>query len=486
MHMNEGTLQAAAPARQAAPLPLRIVREWGGCLAFAVLLLLLWRLALMAMLPLADTTEARYGEIARQTVSNGFWLLPHMDPHTPFFAKPPLATWASALSMALFGINEFAARLPALLAALATAWVAALFATQLGLRARWLVVPVLATSPLFFISAGAVMTDALQAALVFGAQYCAWHALTAIDRPAGRNWRHGFWLLIGIGALSKGIATWALVGLPIAAFLLLRRQMMQGVRSLVDGGGIVMGLLMFVPWYVEAERVYPGFLRYFIVGEHFSRFLVPGWTGDRYGTAHRQPLGAIWLFWVGAMLPWIAVFWRLGTTALRRRVPLAPVAAYLWCCTLVPLLFFTFSSNIIWTYALTAVPPFAVLAAQWLEDCPPVTRRRVDIALAAYALAACAATPLISREAERHSDRALVRAFQADAPPGTVLTYLTKPAFSSAFYTRGALRTAAPGTPASQRPDAPVVMDNAALVRQGIDPTRIRFAGRRRSLVEEH
>ena len=106
----------------------------------AALLLLAYRIALMALLPLADTTEARYGEIARQAVSNGYWLMPHIDPHTPFFAKPPLSTWASAVSMQIFGINEFAARLPALLASLLAIVVAMGFAREMKLRRSWLAV----------------------------------------------------------------------------------------------------------------------------------------------------------------------------------------------------------------------------------------------------------------------------------------------------------------------------------------------------------
>ena len=48
----------------------------------------------------------------------------------------------------------------------------------------------------------------------------------------------------------------------------------------------------------------PGFLDYFIVGEHIQRFLVPGWTGDLYGRAHDVPRGGIWLFFLLGALPW--------------------------------------------------------------------------------------------------------------------------------------------------------------------------------------
>ncbi|QGZ38322.1 dolichyl-phosphate-mannose-protein mannosyltransferase [Pseudoduganella flava] len=448
----------------------------GRWLTAAVALLLLARLIMMAWAPLADTTEARYGELARQTVAGGYWLMPHMDAHTPFLAKPPLATWASAASMHLLGITEFAARLPALLCALLTVAVTLAFARVAGVRRPWLVVPVLAACPLFFASAGAVMTDAPQMAIVWAAQYSAWRALQP-QAAQVRGWRLAFWALLGLGALSKGLATWALAGLPIAAWALLYRRTGDTVRRLWDWRGLLLALALCLPWYAAAERAYPGFLRYFIVGEHFGRFLVPGWQGDRYGTAHRQPPGAIWLFWCVAVLPWISVF-SGGLAALARgRVRPLPVTGYLWCMVLVPLLFFTASRNIIWTYALTAIPPFAVLVAARFDAWSPVAQRHAAYALAAFAAAVLAALPLLEHLQEVQSDRALVRAFEKLAPAGATLAYRAHPAFSSAFYTRGTLRTAPP------QHAGLVVVDNADLAHY--PPAAVRFHGRRRSLVEE-
>ena len=48
-------------------------------------------------------------------LETGDWLVPQFDYGVPFWGKPPLSTWLSAASMAVFGVNEFAARLPSLL-----------------------------------------------------------------------------------------------------------------------------------------------------------------------------------------------------------------------------------------------------------------------------------------------------------------------------------------------------------------------------------
>lgn len=443
----------------------------------ALALLLLARLLMMALGPLADTTEARYGELARQTVAGGYWLMPHMDAQTPFFAKPPLSTWSSAAAMELLGVHEFAARLPALLFAALTAWLCSAFAAVHGVRRRWLVFPLLAASPIFFISAGAVMTDAVQMLIVFGAQYFAWQAMHAAEESAAFRQRLAFWACIGLGALAKGLATWALVGMPVLAWALLPGQRLAQVWRLWDWRGVLLALALFLPWYVAAEHAYPGFVSYFIVGEHFSRFLVPGWKGDRYGFAHSQPLGAIWVFWLGGMLPWIGLFCTrlLALLRLRRATPLE---AYLWCATLVPLLFFTASRNIIGTYTLTAVPAFVVLLAGWLDKMAPATLRKTGMALAGFAVLVLLSLPLILNRQEAASDRALLRA-AAQAAPGAPVVYLTKPAFSSAFYGGTAIRQAAPGEPVPASGLVVADNENVAGIRG-----RVLFRGAHRTLLE--
>ncbi len=444
----------------------------------AVAILVLARLLLMALGPLADTTEARYGELARQTVAAGYWLMPHMDAQTPFFAKPPLSTWSSAVGMVLFGVNEFGARLPALLFSALSAWLCSAFAALYGVHRRWLVVAVLAATPVFFVSAGAVMTDAVQMLLVCAAQYFAWQVIVAEKRSAVRWQRWGFWACIGLGAIAKGLATWALIGMPLLVYALLPGRRLALLLRLWDWAGVALAAALFLPWYIAAERSYPGFINYFIVGEHFSRFLVPGWTGDRYGTAHRQPFGAIWVFWIAGVLPWIWLFAARVTRLLRTREA-APIEAYLWCATLVPLVFFTFSRNIIGTYTLTAVPPFAILVAGWLNQMSPRGLRKAGVMLAGFAMIALLAVPLLLKQQDGHSDRGLLRAYAAHAAPGTPLIYLTPPAFSSAFYGHDVVHYQDKGG----LPTAPafVVVDSADIARvRG----NIIYRGPQRTLIE--
>jgi 4-amino-4-deoxy-L-arabinose transferase-like glycosyltransferase len=130
--------------------------------------------------------------------------------------------------------------------------------------------------------------------------------------------------------------------------------------------------VLVVPWYVAAEMRTPGFLRYFIIGEHFERFLVPNWNGDLYGSSRTLPFGTIFLFVFVGALPWSGILIGLlfRKTAredlFSRKLTNDPWLSYLIYWTLAPLLLFTFARNILMTYAATSVPALALLTAHAL------------------------------------------------------------------------------------------------------------------------
>src|SRR3990167_5050856 len=87
-------------------------------LLWLLLLVLASRLIGMAWLPMADTSEPRYAEIARVMAQSGDWITPWFEPGLPFWGKPPLDFWSEAASVNLLGLSDFAVRLPSWLATL--------------------------------------------------------------------------------------------------------------------------------------------------------------------------------------------------------------------------------------------------------------------------------------------------------------------------------------------------------------------------------
>src|SRR6187401_2270269 len=60
---------------------------------------------------LFDWDEINFAEISREMIRTNDYLTVQVN-YQPFFEKPPLFRWMQVLCMKVFGINEFAARLP--------------------------------------------------------------------------------------------------------------------------------------------------------------------------------------------------------------------------------------------------------------------------------------------------------------------------------------------------------------------------------------
>src|SRR5271165_295820 len=92
----------------------------------------------LGALGLVGPDEPRYMSIARAMLQSGDWVTPRLHGQ-PWFEKPVMYYWAAAAAFRVFGVDEFAARLPAALAALlATAAMTWAALRSYGLDAAWL------------------------------------------------------------------------------------------------------------------------------------------------------------------------------------------------------------------------------------------------------------------------------------------------------------------------------------------------------------
>jgi 4-amino-4-deoxy-L-arabinose transferase-like glycosyltransferase len=418
--------------------------RWLWVLAAA---LVLARLAVMAKLPLMDTTEARYGEIGRKMAALGDWITPWHADGVPFWGKPPLSFWLTAASFKLLGVSEFAARLPHFACGVLMAWLVWDLGRRRDAAMARLAVAVLAGSALFWVSAGAVMTDA---ALVLGTTLCMHAFWTALHAPAAAQRRRAGWLFflgLALGVLAKGPLALVLACTPPLLWTAWTRGWRQVLGRLPWLRGTALMLALALPWYVLAEHRTPGFLTYFIVGEHWHRFVTPGWQGDLYGSAHRYAPGTIWLFAAVALMPWTLLLplaaWRSRTQA---RQP-SPPGTRAWCgylllWTLTPLLLFTPARNIIWTYPLPALPSAALLIAGWLVRRTQAAPRWVAAGLGGSLLLVAVLWTAGWRtgQIEQASARAAVRAYEARRSGGEPLVFVGGRVFSAAFYSRDQAR----------------------------------------------
>ncbi len=323
------------------------------------------RLLAMATIPFTDTTEARYGEIARKMVETNNWITPWFDHGVPFWGKPPLHTWLAAGGMELFGINEFAARLPILLtslAVLALIWV--WVRDMVGRNAALISVTVLASMAMFYGAAAFVMTDMAMTLGTTMAMVGFWYAIRDTPHP---GWGRIAFAGLAIGMLAKGPVAVVIAGIPVFFWLTFTRRW-HHLGRLPWLSGSALFLILTVPWYAAAEIATPGFLRYFIIGEHYERFVVSGWKGDLYGSGHARPKGIIWLYFLAVILPWtlalLALLPRPRAVFTAFRADRDNWLLYLLLWTISPLLLFTPAANLLPAYALPGLPAAAILIVE--------------------------------------------------------------------------------------------------------------------------
>ena len=410
------------------------------------------RLLGMTWLPLMDTTEARYAEIGRKMLELGDWITPWHEYGVPFWGKPPLSFWMTALSFRIFGVNEFAARLPHFLAMVAVAGIVWSLARRRSAGEALAALALLAGAALSFVAAGAVMTDAALAVGTTLAMRGFWVAMTEPEATAVRE-RWLPFLGLAIGLLAKGPLALVLIAVPLATWTLAMRQTTAVRKRFQWLLGTVLVLVLAAPWYVAAELRTPGFLAYFLAGEHWHRFVTPGWTGDLYGNAHRFPPGTIWLFAFCATLPWSILLpvaawsWRSAPQAAAAAATDRSWRLYLLCWSLTPLLFFTAARNIIWTYALPALPALSLLAAGWLTSRVAPERRHLllsgGLAVAVITSVVFAVQLSSSGSIDRRSARHIVARWAAEKTGDEPLVFVHKRLFSASYYSAGRAELAA-------------------------------------------
>lgn len=410
------------------------------------------RLLVMWLLPMADTSEPRYAEIARVMAVSGDWITPWFEPGLPFWGKPPLSFWSQALAFRLFGVSDFAVRLPSWLATLATVWLVFRLARGwYGLQAARRAVLIYGSLALVYVVAGAVLTDPF---LVLGTTW-AMTALALVRQEPRWYWRYGFFLGLALGLLAKGPLVLVLVALPLLPWVLLQAEARASLRALPWVSGTLLVAALTLPWYVAAELKTPGFLQYFLVGEHFLRFIDPGWAGDLYGSAHRRPHGTIWLYWLLATFPWgLIALWQLlrhsrsqGSLRWLACVVRDGRITFLLGWALATPAFFTLAGNILWTYVLPALPAFSVLLARAMvmnRDMPANLQTTAPEDAWAWRWPAllvplCVLLFSLGAAWQPHwlkTEKSLVEFVRQQEPVATLLYVDSRP-FSARYYSRG-------------------------------------------------
>lgn len=343
--------------------------------AWIAVLAVLLAFTFLGMRGIWDPDEGRYTNVALNMLDSGDWLEPRRHHETGHWTKPPLTYWAIAASLAAFGRDPWAARLPAALAYLLSAWLAWRIARRLAPGAEDMAALVYATMLMPFGASGLITTDFLLAA---SETLAVWAFVEARFGPGRRvaGWLVLMWVGFAFAFLTKGPP--ALLPLLVMAIYSWLVPCERG-RRLFDSAGLAVFLLLALPWFVVVTVNNPGLFEYFIGDELVNRVAT-----DKFGR-HGQWYGWLVIYVPTLLLgtvPWTADLWRWAKslpTALRtwrtpavRDAQRADVLLALWL--LLPLVVFCLARSRLPLYLLPLFVPLALLIAQ---------RRHADLASAA-------------------------------------------------------------------------------------------------------
>ena len=223
-------------------------------------ILLLGLLLLLAgnwILPLTDRDEARFGEASREMIQRGDYIVPWFNGAWRF-DKPVFIYWCQIASYKIFGVNDFAARLPSALFATATALLLVRWGRKIADNKTALLAGVMYVAGLHVAVIGRIATADM--AMIFFFTLAVWsgweltrpaHTLTPSPRPSGeragvrgfepdekssssplpspplhgregensvqrRKWWWIFYIALALGFLAKGPVAW----LPLGGMIL--------------------------------------------------------------------------------------------------------------------------------------------------------------------------------------------------------------------------------------------------------------------------
>ena len=363
----------AGPASRVARLGLWISVCW---------LTIFWRLS---FLPLLDPDEAHYAEITREMRRLGDYLVPRMD-GVPLIDKPALFHWFQAASFALFGENEFAARLPTAIAALALIWTTywlgkRLFGGQTAERAAVM----FAMTPLTFALARFAYFDMIFTAFLFGSI-----ALLIVSAMEQRRWLQiPAFLLLSLAAQIKG--PFVFIVLPTAVVVAcLSKETRVYIRRIAWIPGLIIAGVLALPWFLAMWHQFgDAFIRDYVLYNNVQLFAAP---------LYRKQFDAFFYLRSGAasLFPWSLILVGIGIDALRHRQPgesMSPSRVILWSWVGVVVAFFSASRFKLDHYIFPMLPALCLLVADgWQRAADSTERRFRGVAVALVVVALCILT----------------------------------------------------------------------------------------------
>jgi 4-amino-4-deoxy-L-arabinose transferase-like glycosyltransferase len=325
-------------------------------IAIALALPLLWQLG---GAPLFDVDEGAFSEATREMLSSGDWGHTTLN-GAPRFDKPIGIYWLQAASVQVFGLNEFALRLPSALAIWAMGLALAAFASRRwGDRAGFAAGMIAVTSLGYQAIGRAATADGLLNLLIVLAGLDMWRYIESGTKTPLR--RAYAW--VGLGLLVKGPVAIVVPGAAFALWCASRLDWRALVRAAIDPVGWALMLAIAVPWYAyELHRDGMAFVDGFLMRHNVERFT---------GTLQNHGGTPLYYLVVAPLLsmPWAPLL--VAVVARSRSLWRDPLARYLLVWGAFVFVFFSLSGTKLPHYMLYGYGPLALLMGRELAQSGP-------------------------------------------------------------------------------------------------------------------
>lgn len=388
---------------------------------------------------LANNNEGMYAEISREMYISHQYIIPTLN-GVPYIEKPPLLYWLINLCFHLWGVGTFAARFVPATCGVLVCGSLVFFAQQINrLREGLLAALILGTSLGFILIARVVFFDMLLTAMLtlsLLSFYLSWfYAKPFYMRLA--------YFFLGLAVLAKGLIA-LIFAFPITIiFLLCTQTFRSSLKMLFDPLGILIFLLVTLPWHVLATLQHPGFFQDFFINEQLLRFLDKRIPHDYYEGPLYYYLPRIIFY----LLPWGLLLPLLGLKKYRENISKDPLKIFLWLWFLIPLVFFSLSKAKANYYMVLSCPALALLLAhaiysdflqkKWLKSWIAVISIFITLSFSSIVFAAHFA----KQYEDRFSAKNLARFFQSQTEKKPIFVYQEFERISSlGFYLAEPLR----------------------------------------------
>jgi 4-amino-4-deoxy-L-arabinose transferase-like glycosyltransferase len=356
-------------AASAAP-PSETTRRSAALLIITLLWLAIY-VAGMFRPALLDDADSVHAEAAREMLLRHDWVTLHIN-GLRYLEKAPLLYWSVATSYVVLGVSEWSTRLPLMLGVLAMLLATyALGKKAYGETGGFYSAVVLGTSVGPYLFTRFLIPDTLVGLWLTLTFYFFVRSLQE-DSPS-RLTCWGLAVGCALNVLTKGLIGLVFPAGVIGLYLILTGNLRHLLRLRLWSSSLIF-LVIAAPWHVLAALRNPtqgnarGFLWFYLVNEHFLRYLNQRVPRD-YDTV---PLVIFWGLLLLWLLPWSAFLpqavksvplrWRELHSRLETWQK-ANLLFFLWA--LVILVFFSLSTRQEY-YTIPALPGLALLVGGWL------------------------------------------------------------------------------------------------------------------------